>query len=749
MIHIKQYDWNELEKITNVVKTRGIRYFNYPFSFDIETSSFKIGEEKRACMYIWMMSINGTVVYGRTWNEFEWFIEEIRIRLKLDFFNRIIIYVHNLAYEFQFLISHVTFSEVFARKKRHPIKALANSCLEFKCSYFLSGMSLEKTAENLTTIKIDKLKGYNYRKLRHSKTVLTDYELKYCEHDVKILHYYILEEMSKNDNNIAKIPLTKTGYVRRYCREYIKSHTNYRLYRQNILKEAPVDEELFILLNKAFAGGYTHANCMYMFLKVENVHSIDFTSSYPAQMIAHKYPRGKFHKVEITSLKQFYKFVETFACVFEIRLFNVRAKTSHHIWSSSKCEYGTNDVFNAVIDNGRLVSSDEIYTRMTDVDFKTFSKFYDFDKDKIGINNFWYTHYDYLPKQLIECILKFYSDKTTLKDVIDKIVEYLVSKGMLNGIYGMCVTNPLNDEILFEDEEWDVDEPSISAALNKAYNNINQFLCYQWGVWVTAWARYELLNGVYEMGDDCIYCDTDSIKFVNLQKHEKYINNYNTYIMSLLKNTCNRYNLDETLLHPKDVKGNEHWLGVWDYEGKYELFKTLGAKRYMYTKYNKKKNRIETHITVSGLTNAYLNPEDYTEDTELSEKLTPTQYILDNGGFDFFTNEMEIPISHSKRLTHTYIDDKPYRCELTDDDGIKAIVSEYRYIHMEPSTFSMKLSDNFIEYLIGIEDDETFASRGVRPELQIIKLDRKPKKKRSKPRKEKEDYYEYKQILFK
>ena len=749
MIHISKYDWSELSNVTSVVKSKGVRYFNHPFSFDIETSSFKIGEEKFACMYIWMMSVNGTTVYGRTWSEFEWFLEEIRIRLKLDFFNRIIIYVHNLAYEFQFLISHVEFSEVFARKKRHPIKALANSSFEFKCSYFLSGMSLDKTAENLTSIKIEKLKGYDYRKIRHSKSILTDKELEYCEHDVKILHYYILEEMAKNDNDISKIPLTKTGYVRRYCREYIKKHTNYKRYREHILKEAPLDEELFILLNKAFAGGYTHANCIYLFLKIADVHSIDFTSSYPAQMIAHKFPRGKFHKVELTSLQQFYKFIETFACVFEIRLFNVKAKTSHHIWSSSKCDYGTNETFNAVIDNGRLVSSDEIYTRMTDVDFKTFCKFYDFDKTQIGINNFWYTEYGYLPKELIECILKFYSDKTTLKDVAEKVVEYLVSKGMINGIYGMCVTNPVNDEILFEEDTWDKSRPSIKEALSKAYNSVNQFLCYQWGVWVTAWARYELLNGVLEIGEDCIYCDTDSIKFVNLQKHQQYIDNFNIYMMDMLKATCKYYNIDKNLLHPKDIKGTEHWLGIWTYEGRYNFFKTLGAKRYMYNYFNKKKQRDETHITVSGLTNAYINPSDYKSDTELSEKLTPTQYILDHGGFDFFTNEMEIPITHSKRLTHTYIDDRPYRCELTDVDGITTVVSEYCYIHMEPSTFSMKLSDNFIEYLIGIEDEETFSARGVRPELQIIKLQReeKPKRKRSKPRKAKEDYYEYKQIL--
>lgn len=733
MIHFKQFNWDSFQ-LTSIVKSKGIRYYNYPFSFDIETTSFLQNGEKRSCMYIWMMSLNGITVYGRTWSEFEWFLEEIKINLNLDEYNRIIIYVHNLSYEFQFLIGHVDFTSVFARKKRHPIKAVANGCFEFKCSYFLSGLSLDKTAENLTSVKIEKLKGYDYRKIRHYLTPLTEKELEYCEHDVKILHYYILEEIQKNNGKITEIPLTKTGYVRRYCREYIKQHTNYKYYRNHITNEAPFDPDLFILLNKAFAGGYTHANYEYLFMKNRDVHSIDLTSSYPCQMIQHKYPRGHFHNCNITSKQQFLKYISTFACIFEIRITKVKSKTPHHIWSSSKCDYGTHDTkkekFNAIIDNGRLVSSDEIYTRMTDVDFKIFDMYYTYED--IYINNFWYTTYDYLPKEIIECILKFYSDKTTLKDVLDKVAEYLVSKGMVNGIYGMCVTNPVNDEIVFNEEEWSKERPEIGTALNKSYNSVNQFLCYQWGVWVTAWARYELLSTLREINEDAIYCDTDSIKFVNLQKYEPLIERYNENVKNNLIKTCEHYNIDTSLLHPKDIKGNEHWLGVWTYEGKYEIFKTIGAKRYMYSKYYKKKNRIETHITVSGLSNVYLNPDDYTPDTEQSEKMTPTQYILDHGGFDFFTNEMEIPASYSKRLTHTYIDNAPYRCELEDYNHVKAVVSEYCYIHLEPSSFSMKLSDEFIEYLLGVDDEETFGDRSTRPELQVVRLQREVKLKNKK-----------------
>lgn len=717
MIYFRNFNWKLLDGLTDfrfaTKHHEKIRYLNYPFSFDIETSSFYVKGEKRACMYIWMFSINDTVVYGRTWSEFEWFIEELSNRLELTYHKRIIVYVHNLSYEFQFLVNHVEWSEVFARKKRHPIKALANECVEFKCSYFLSGLSLENVAKNLTSVKIEKLVGdLNYRLMRHSETPLTEQELKYCEHDCLVLYYFIKEEMEKNNNDITKIPLTKTGYVRRYCREYIKRNTNYKKYREQILKEAPINEELFTLLNKAFAGGYTHANCEYIFKKTPDVHSIDFTSSYPAQMIAHKYPRGKFRKCKITNKREFYNMINNRACVFEIRLTNVQSKTSHHVWSASKCAYGTKEKFHAVIDNGRIVKSDEIYTYMTDVDFKIFSKFYTFDED-FGIDKFYFTEYGYLPKEIIECVLKFYGDKTTLKDVPNMIAEYMVSKGMVNGIYGMMVTNPLNDEIIFEEEEWSKERPDILSALSKAYNSINQFLCYQWGVWITAWARYELLKGVFEINEDVIYCDTDSIKFVNLQKHDKYISDYNQYIKDLLRKTLIHYNIPIDMISPCDIKGKTHTLGIWTYEGKYDFFKTLGAKRYMTQQNGKIK------ITISGLTNRTDIPK---EDTTKN----PTSYIIANGGFDFFTDSMEIPETHSCRLTHTYIDNSPYAIVAKDFLGNAGKISEYRYIHMEQAKYSLGMSD-FIEFLCDIENDEAVAIRSKRPELQITRLEKENK----------------------
>lgn len=48
-----------------------------------------------------------------------------------------------------------------------------NDCFDLKCSLMLSGMSLAKTADDLTSVKIQKLTGdLNYKLVRTWKTSL-------------------------------------------------------------------------------------------------------------------------------------------------------------------------------------------------------------------------------------------------------------------------------------------------------------------------------------------------------------------------------------------------------------------------------------------------------------------------------------------------------------------------------------------------------------------------------------------------
>ena len=118
MIRMNRFDFQSLsEPEIKSIKKQGdiIRYLNSPNAFDIETTSFLDDTgAKRACMYLFMFCIDGKTFYGRTWIEFQWCLQELKIKYKLDYYKRMIIYVHNLAYEFQFLMNRVKITNTFA-----------------------------------------------------------------------------------------------------------------------------------------------------------------------------------------------------------------------------------------------------------------------------------------------------------------------------------------------------------------------------------------------------------------------------------------------------------------------------------------------------------------------------------------------------------------------------------------------------------------------------------------------------------
>lgn len=71
---------------------------------------------------------------------------------------------------------------------------------------------------------------------------------------------------------------------------------------------------------------------------------------------------------------------------------------------------------------------------------------------------------------------------------------------------------------------------------------------------------------------------------MNYKKYEQHITDYNNELLSRGLKCLKRYKIDESLMTPKDIKGNAHALGVFTDEGVYSDFKTVGAKRYMTVK---------------------------------------------------------------------------------------------------------------------------------------------------------------------
>lgn len=681
------------EQQVDIVEDNRVFYYNCPASFDIETSSFYNEDgEKRACMYIWQMGFNGTVIYGRTWEEWLNCLEQLVDYLELDETHRLIIYVHNLGYEFQFIRKFFDWDKVFAIKQRRPVYALCKG-LEFRCSLFLSNYALAYIGDNLLhKYPVKKLVGdLDYSKLRHSKTPLTEQELAYCINDVKVVMSYIQEKIEQ-DGDITKIPLTNTGYVRNYCRkecffegipeEDEEGRKRVLMNYRSIMKSLQIEsKEEYEQMQRAFMGGFTHASALYSGKTMYDVGSADLTSSYPYAMVAQYYPmtKGEFiGKVEDDKLFNYY--LNKYCCLFDVEFTNLKPSEEYeNPLSYSRCKI----TGNYIVNNGRVVSADKMITTLTELDFDTVQKFYTWDSIKVF--NMRIYQRGYLPRALIIAVLDLYEKKTSLKGIEGKEIEYLVSKNMINAAFGMMVTAVVRDEYNYADE-WFKELADADSQLADYNKNFNRFLYYGWGVWVTAHARHNLFSAIYEFKNDYVYADTDSIKGINFDDHTQYFTDYNNKVFSDLLKMCNHYKIPFSKCKPKTKNGVEKLIGVWDMEDGYEMFKTVGAKRYIYVERNGKLN-----LTVSGLNKKHAVPwllEEYNGDIDL---------IFERFGEGFF-----VPAGHTGKMSLTYIEDETYGT-LVDYQGNVGVYNELSSVHMEPQSYFMSLVGDYIKYLNGVQ----------------------------------------------
>ena len=671
-----------------LIKTnKKIEYINLPAGFDIETTSYKVDEVKTAFMYVWMFGIGHKqpVYYGRTWEEFLEVCEELQACLDLSENKRLVVYVHNLGYEFQFMRKYFNWidGELFAVDERKPIKCLCDYGIEFRDSYILSGFSLENTAKNLAKYKVKKMVGdLDYSLIRTHETALTDVEMGYCESDIEVITAYIQEQIELY-GDVTKIPMTNTGRVRNFVRDNCyytsKNHrksskSKYIKYRK-IMDDLTIDTETYIQLKRSFMGGFTHASANYSGVVLENVSSVDFTSSYPSVMISEQFPMSRFKKCDIKTLDELEKYCSRYAMVFDIKFKNITNKIQHENYiSESKCF----KLVKPVLNNGRVVSAEELTTTITEVDFDIMKNTYSWDEIEIGECKF--AHKNYLPKSIIESILKLYQDKTVLKDVEGSEVEYLVSKEMLNSIYGMCVTDIVKDKAVYDDE-WGFEKVNIEEEIEKYNSSRKRFLYYAWGIWVTAYARRNLWTGILAAGNDYIYSDTDSLKLLNYDNHSSYIEWFNKQIVDKMVTMCEYYNLDQSLLAPKTKYDKVKMMGVWDFEGTYKKFKTLGAKRYLVL------DRDKLKLTVAGLS----------KQNGIKHMLEIAGGDID-GVFNLFDDTLYIPAEKTGKMTHTYIDNE-LKYKVTDYKGVTATVNPLSGVHLEKCDFTLSITAQYKEFL--------------------------------------------------
>lgn len=556
-------------------------YQRHPMTFDIETSKIPTDDEGhyQAFMYIWQVCIEGNVVFGRSWQELQEFMKNVVNAYKLSEEERVVVYVHNLSFEFQFIQNYFNFTDVFAMASRSILTA-KTAHLEFRCSYKLSNMSLAKFIENTpNTLHYKGVDDLDYATVRTPDTQLTEVEYGYCFNDVKGLYECVMELLK--EDNIATIPLTSTGYVRRDCRNAMNKNKNNR----KMFLRSRLTLLQYKLLRECFRGGNTASDRYLTNLILKIVGSYDLSSSYPFQMIAREYPLGKWNYGVIPDIKTLEEYNSKYCTIARYTFKNIRLRDEKPIpyIPQSKCLALGDD---REIYNGRILHADFLTISMTNIDYDIVKEQYEYDE--VAVEEFHYSRKGLLPKELRDTIMYYFEKKSELKGDEEHYYEYMKSKNKLNSIYGMTVTNILNTEIEYHDGEYTekkMTEEEMQEALDKYYKNHRSFLNYSWGVFVTAYARRELEDGLNIAGLDTIYCDTDSVKFIG--NHDREFEAYN----ERLNKECE----ERGIKNYAEVNGKRFYMGIFDKEKGYDEFITLGAKKYAFLQNGK------LGITVSGL----------------------------------------------------------------------------------------------------------------------------------------------------
>lgn len=524
----------------------------------------------------------------------------------------LVIYVHNLSFEWQFLKSYIQVNDVFAIKARRIARIYAyNRAIEFRCSYLLSNMSLEKFTENYCDEQYRKDKELiDYEIMRYPWSELDNDIIYYSLMDVITLYQAVSSIMNREGDTLATIPMTNTGYVRRACRDAClgsntkkyNTHASAATYKKSsnyrkMFNRCALNLEQYNMCVQAFRGGNTHASRFYANRILHNVGSYDFASSYPAVVIcSDEFPIGKLMDCtkSVQNLDSLKKYAERFFMLIEVEVENLRLRNNYDTAVPyipvSKVSRETSK--NSIIDNGRIIYTEGI-TRFTILGLELGIVLAQYT-GKMRVVKAYYTEKGYLPIELRKMCYEWFEKKTSLKHVIGMEYEYMKSKNRVNSVYGMMVEQIIKEitEYCSDDQLLHTRKPTDEEAEEQLKNYYTpmqrKFLAYQWGITVTAVARARLQEMIDICGHDFVYCDTDSCKMLNPEKYLNAFEEYNKkWVEYASKCGC------EFSAYTKS--GELQTLGIADFEGIYDRFKTLGAKKYAVEEHGK------LEITIAGV----------------------------------------------------------------------------------------------------------------------------------------------------
>ena len=596
--NIKAYSVEEFEPPTLIFKGlqrnhKIVRYATDYICLDTETSKSDIAT---GWIYQWAICIKQRIfVYGRTPSELITLLIKIAEHYELTDQKKIIIYVHNLQYDFaylkRFIMQYDPSIDVLAIDN-HTVLTVDVLGFRFICSYKLTNLSLAVLSAKYARKYIKAVGEIDYNIVHYQDEELNESDWLYMFSDVASQYDGVKEYLLMNGYKFAAdAPFTSTGFVRVACR---KASFKDSKWRENFEIMA-LDLKQYRLCRQAFMGGICICSYRYSGETIRESETIklkhkDFTSSYPARQMLDSMPSGRpmWYGV-IKSRKKLETILAKYHCVFMLTLYDVHIKegiTAPYI-PSSKC-IAPKEILKV---NGKVVYAKELTIAITEIDFKWIQKQYTASNFKV---------FDMLcfkrgkmPDWLKKEIMTYFNNKCTLKH--SEPILYAKSKNLLNGIYGMTATSIIRPQYKIDHDNGvishyiaeDMDHED-QKDIERYYRSHNSFMPYQYSLFTTAWARDALMTMIESVGyDNFLYCDTDSVFYIETTENAKRMAEY--------ERSC----ID------KAIKGGayvgKNYLGAPTDEPPIRAFRGLHSKCYAMEELNEETGEYELSVVIAGI----------------------------------------------------------------------------------------------------------------------------------------------------
>ena len=558
----------------------------------------------------------------------------------------------------------LTWDHVFAKSPHKPISArcIEYPNIEFRCTLALENRSLENWGK---AVGLPKLVGYlDYNQMRTPLYPIEEHpdEMAYAQRDLEVMYLGLKQEL-KYYNSVWNLPMTSTGKVRQEAKKILLPLPGYK---KEVKKLVPENAYQYRTSMESLSGGYCHGNRLYIGRTLYNKDGLhgdhgDFTSSYPYQMLLPCVPVSPWywHGKTLPSDED----MEKFSYKMHLRFYNIRCELQNTYIQFSHC-----DCEGAEVDLGRLISADVCDTGfITEYDLMVIKKAYSWDR--VEVLECWEATKGFLPLEYQRYVLQLFEGKTKQKHIDDEECQRL--KAFLNSLFGMCITSLIMSDIIwdYKNEEWSikrVTESKVEEHLAKLrlYKDNRYFLSYDWGCSIANASRARLwLEWIIPYDKHVIYADTDSI-FTNIKMD---FTEYNKKVDGILKKVCEERGLDFELTRPKNIKGEQSFLGHMTHEPEWTEFRHLGSKRYV----ERWKEDGQLHLTLSGVPKSAVS-------------VLKNDINSFKDGIIFDKDDPDV-----NKLLHTYVDKMP---DITFPDGY--VSHQRRGVNLRPNSYKLTLKDN-------------------------------------------------------